>query len=210
ATRNGSSFVTTLLTAFELFLYQLTGDADLVVGLPAAGQSDMDMKHLVGHCVNLLPLRSRIDEDRPFVEHLKARRGAVLDAYDHQRYTFGTLLRDLRVSRMPGRIPLVPVVFNVDMNMDDGVAFNGLSHRFISNPRAYENFELFLNVTGNEEGLTLEWSYNTDLFSENTISRWAKEFVQLADRVARHPQALMGDLIGAKGLAAAPRTVPAQ
>ena len=208
ATRSGSSFVTTLLTTFELFLYQLTGDAGLVVGLPAAGQSDTDMKHLVGHCVNLLPLRSRIDEDRSFTEHLKARRGAVLDAYDHQRYTFGTLLRDLRVGRVPGRIPLVPVVFNVDMNMDDGVAFEGLSHRFISNPRAYENFELFLNVTGNDDGLVLEWSYNTDLFDAGTIARWAREFEQLADRVARHSQALMGDLIGDSGLDQAPMAVP--
>ena len=35
------------------------------------------------------------------------------------------------------------------MNMDDGVAFDGLAHRFISNPRNCENFELFLNATGN-------------------------------------------------------------
>jgi hypothetical protein len=43
--------------------------------------------------------------------------------------------------------------------------FKGLRHRFISNPRRYENFELFLNATGNEQRLVLEWSYNTDLFN---------------------------------------------
>lgn len=149
ATRSGASFVTTLLTAFEVLLHKLTGDSDLVVGLPAAGQSDLGMKHLVGHCVNLLALRSRIDEEQPFVEHLKARRTGVLDAFDNQKYTFGTLLQKLNVPREPGRIPLCPVVFNIDMNMDDGVAFDGLQHRFISNPRAFENFELFLNATGN-------------------------------------------------------------
>jgi non-ribosomal peptide synthetase component F len=86
------------------------------------------MKHLVGHCVNLLALRSRIDEEISFIDHLKARRTAVLDAFDNQKYTFGTLLRKLNVPREPGRIPLVPVVFNIDMNMDDGVAFDGLQH----------------------------------------------------------------------------------
>ena len=65
----------------------------LGTGLPAAGQSDLGMKHLVGHCVNLLALRSRIDEEKPFIEHLKARRTGVLDAFDNQKYTFGTLLR---------------------------------------------------------------------------------------------------------------------
>ncbi len=183
ATRSGSSFVTTLLSVFELLLYKVTGDNDLVVGLPAAGQNDMDMKQLVGHCVNLLPLHSRIDEEKPFIEHLKARRGAVLDAHDHQRITFGTLVRKLNVPREPGRIPLCPVVFNIDMNMDDGVRFEGLRHRFISNPRRFENFELFLNATGSEQRLVLEWSYNTDLFDSATVRGWMDELTRIAGRI---------------------------
>lgn len=196
ATRSGASFVTTLLTTFEVLLHKLTGDSDLVVGLPAAGQSDLGMKHLVGHCVNLLALRSRIDEEQPFVEHLKARRTGVLDAFDNQKYTFGTLLQKLNVPREPGRIPLCPVVFNIDMNMDDGVAFDGLSHRFVSNPRAFENFELFLNATGNEGHLTLEWSYNTDLFEEGTIRSWMDQLITLIERVSKSPAAPIIDLIG--------------
>ncbi|MFN6114309.1 MAG: condensation domain-containing protein, partial [Flavobacteriales bacterium] len=41
ATRSGASFVTTLMTTFEVLLHKLTGDSDIVVGLPAAGQSDL-------------------------------------------------------------------------------------------------------------------------------------------------------------------------
>ncbi|MBK8498107.1 MAG: amino acid adenylation domain-containing protein [Flavobacteriales bacterium] len=201
ATRSGASFVTTLLTTFELVLHKLTGDSDMVVGLPAAGQSDMGMKHLVGHCVNLLALRSRIDEDRPFIEHLKERRTAVLDAFDNQKYTFGTLLRKLNVPREPGRIPLCPVVFNIDMNMDDGVAFEGLRHRFISNARAFENFELFLNATGNDKHLVLEWSYNTDLFDETTIRGWMDMLTTLAQRIATAPSATIADLLSEGALA---------
>lgn len=196
ATRSGASFVTTLLTVFEVLLHRLTGDSDIVVGLPAAGQSDLDMKHLVGHCVNLLALRSHVDEERPFIDHLRERRTAVLDAFDNQKYTFGTLLRTLNVPRQPGRIPLCPVVFNIDMNMDDGVAFDGLAHRFISNPRAFENFELFLNATGNESKLTLEWGYNTDLFDERTIRGWMDELARIATRVSTNPQASIAEIIG--------------
>lgn len=195
ATRSGASFVTTLMTTFEVLLHKLTGDSDIVVGLPAAGQSDLGMKHLVGHCVNLLALRSRIDEEQAFIEHLKARRTGVLDAFDNQKYTFGTLLRKLNVPREPGRIPLCPVVFNIDMNMDDGVGFDGLQHRFISNPRAFENFELFLNATGNEGHLTLEWSYNTDLFDEATVRSWMDQLVALIKRVSAAPSATIADLI---------------
>ncbi|MCC6937274.1 MAG: amino acid adenylation domain-containing protein [Flavobacteriales bacterium] len=194
ATRNGATFVTTLLTIFEVLLHKLTGDNDLVVGLPAAGQSDTGQQHLVGHCVNLLALRSRIDGETRFSEHLKKRRTAVLDAYDNQRYTFGTLVHKLRVPREPGRIPLCPVVFNVDMNMDDGVAFNGLAHRFTSNPRAFENFELFLNMTGNEDHLILEWSYNKDLFDEASVHDWMEQLARIAKGVIAAPTATIAEL----------------
>lgn len=196
ATRCGASFVTALLASFELFLYRLTGERDLCVGLPAAGQSDLGMKELVGHCVNLLALRSRIEEDRSFLDHLKDRRTSVLDAFDHQQYTFGTLVRKLNVPREPGRIPLCPVVFNIDMDMDDGVRFEGLAHRFISNPRRYEHFELFLNATGSTDGLVLEWSYNTDLFNEATVRGWMNEFSALIERITADAGRTIAELAG--------------
>lgn len=195
ATRSGASLVTTLLTSFEVLLHHITGQSDIVVGLPAAGQNDFGMKQLVGHCVNLMALRSHVDEDRPFVEHLKARRTAILDASDNQKYTFGTLVRKLNVPREPGRIPLVPAVFNVDMNMDDGVAFEGLTHKFISNPRSAENFELFLNATGSEKHLTLEWSYNTDLFNESTVRGWMKDLRGIIERAHAAPTQRIATLI---------------
>ncbi len=195
ATRSGASLVTTLLTCFEMLVHHITGQTDLVVGLPAAGQNDFGMKQLVGHCVNLMALRSHIDEDRPFIDHLKERRSSVLDASDNQKYTFGTLVRKLNVPREPGRIPLVPVVFNVDMNMDDGVSFAGLEHRFISNPRRYENFELFLNATGSEKHLVLEWSYNTDLFREETVRGWVRELQGIIERAHAAPSQRIATLV---------------
>lgn len=183
ATKNGASFVTTLLATFEILVHKLTNAKDIVVGLPTAGQSDFNMKHLVGHCVNLLALRSHVDEEVPFNVYLKERRGQVLDAFDHQKYTFGTLVRKLKIPREAGRIPLVPVIFNTDMNMDDGVSFHGLEHTVISNPRHYENFELFLNATGHGDKLTLEWSYNTDLFDESTIHQWMDDLTLLIKAV---------------------------
>ena len=115
-----------------------------------------------------------------------------------RKYTFGTLLNKLRVPREPGRIPLAPVVFNIDMNMDDGVAFDGLVHRFESNPRAFENFELFLNATGKDDHLVLEWSYNTDLFDAATIRSWMDQFSDLVGQINRSSGSPIAELINKK------------
>jgi len=190
----GSSFVTTLLAAFEVFLQQLTGQDEIIVGLPAAGQPATDNYRLVGHCVNLLALRSFPKGDLSFKNYLKQRRSDVLDAYDHQLYTFGSLLKKLNITRDSSRIPLVPVMFNIDMGLDNDVAFYGLQHRLISNPREFENFELFLNIAGHEEAPTLEWSYNTQLFKSATIKRMTDGFEFLLNEIVKEPEILIKNI----------------
>jgi amino acid adenylation domain-containing protein len=191
---SGSSFVTTLLATFEIFLLRLTGQEEIILGLPAAGQSATGNYGLVGHCVNLLALRSYPKGELSFKEYLKQRTSATLDAYDHQLYTFGSLLKSLNIPRDASRIPLVPVMFNIDMGMDDHVAFTGLQHHLISNPREYENFELFVNISGRDDQLVLEWSYNIHLFKAATIHNMMNEFEFLLKQLINNPNILINDI----------------
>ncbi len=183
----GSSLVTTLLTSFELFLYQLTGQEDLVVGLPSAGQAVTGMNHLVGHCVNLLPLRSNPLPDITFKEYLKQRKSELFDAYDHSQLSFGHLLQKLSVARDPSRVPLVPIVFNTDMGMTHGVHFSNLTYKLISNPRAFEAFEIFVNASGTEKDLVFEWSYNEALFKPETIQKMMLSFKKIIQKIIDSP-----------------------
>jgi amino acid adenylation domain-containing protein len=190
----GSSFVTTLLAAFEVFLQQITGQEEIILGLPAAGQSATANYGLVGHCVNLLALRSFPKGEKTFTDYLKERKTTVLDAYDHQQYTFGSLLKKLNIRRDASRLPLVPVIFNIDIGMDEGVHFHNLKHRYINNPREYETFEIFLNITNNKGALTLEWSYNTQLFEAATINRMMDEFEHLLRQLVKSPDVVIGNI----------------
>ena len=191
----GSSFVSTILTGFEVFLYQLTGQEDLVVGLPAAGQPVKGMNHLVGHCVNLLPLRSQIIPNIPFNDYLKKRKSELFDAYDHSQLSFGRLMQILNVDRDPSRIPLVPIAFNIDLGMTDGVAFSNLTYNLISNPRAYEAFEIFINASGTEKNLVFEWSYNEALFNPETIKKMMLSFEEILQKIVEDPTKTLDQII---------------
>ncbi|MEC3879883.1 non-ribosomal peptide synthetase [Parapedobacter sp. 10938] len=183
----GCSLVNTLVAAFELFLHKTTNQRDITVGLPTAGQLATERFDLVGHCVNLLPLRSKIDTTASINEYLKSRRQSFFDAYDNQRFTFGELVKKLKIPRDESRIPLIPVMFNVDMGMDNAVSFEALKHTLISNPREFEAFELFLNVTNAKDRLILEWSYNSGLFTPKTIRSMMAAFEYLLTQVADDP-----------------------
>ncbi len=191
-TQSGCSFMSILLAGFEVWLHRLTGQPDVVVGVLAAGQAATGMYNLVGHCVNLLPMRSQVAGDQSFSEYLQARKSTILDAYDHQQFTFGSLVEKLKIPRDSSRIPLVPVLLNIDQGLDNSkLPFEGLTAELFSNPRAYENFELFVNATELDGQLTLECQYNTNLFDATTIRhRMAELETLLAGMVANPSQTI--------------------
>ena len=194
-TKLGCSFMTTILGGFEVWLHRMTGQNDLVVGIPAAGQAALGQYNLVGHCVNLLPLRSQINGEKSFSDYLQTRRSAVLDAYDHQQFTFGSLVKKLVLPRDSSRIPLVPIIFNVDQALEsDQLPFIDLEVEFFSNPRTFENFELFINATELHGELILECQYNTNLFDADTIRRRMAEFETLLLGIVANPNQTIAKL----------------
>ena len=193
----GCSLVTTLISAFEVFLYQQTGQDDIVLGLPSANQSFTGKNQLIGHCVNLLPLRTKLSGEISFNEYLQQRKSYLFDAYEHQSISFGQLLQKLPIKRDPSRVPLVPVMFNIDMEMTTEVSFADLTHELKTNPREYEAFELFLNASGTADSLLLEWSYNTNLFQPHSIKQMMDSFVEILNRIASNPSNSLGNLIRA-------------
>src|SRR5690606_23299772 len=91
------------------------------------------------------------------------------------------------IARDSSRIPLVPVIFNVDFGKDEGVDFYDLEFEMISNPKAFLNFELFLNVNGSENSVVLEWTYNSQLFSPETIGKMMVDFNYLLQHIVKNP-----------------------
>ncbi len=191
----GCSLMTTLLSSFEIFLHRLTNQEDLVVGIPSAGQAATGMYNLVGHCVNLLPLRTQINPEQTFLGYLKTRKLKILDAYDYQQFTFGNLVQKLNLPRDSSRIPLVSVIFNIDQGLEgEQLFFEGLEAKFISNPRTSENFELAVNLTEFKDRFILEWEYNTNLFTEDTATRHIAAFKTLLSGIVENPQQQISEL----------------
>ena len=194
--RAGVSLFATLFSVFAGLVHRLSQQDDLVVGVPSAGQAASGMPKLVGHCVNLLPVRVAIDPAQPFDVLLRQIANTLLDAFDHQTLTYGTLLRHLPVTRDPSRPSLVSVMFNLDRaTTAQGGSFPGLQSRLSGNARHYENFELFLNAVPVADGLQLELQYNTALFDEATVRRWLALYGDALAQLARQPQATVAQAL---------------
>ena len=170
--KQGSTLFATLLAGFSQLIHRLSQQDDVVIGIPMAGQSLLENGGtLVGHCVNFLPIRSRFDATQSLADYFKQARKKLLDAQDHQHYTYGTLLRKLKIERDSSRLPLVEVQFNVE-TVGAGLKFDGLVVDLAANGKTHVNMDLFFNFIDRGNELWLDCDYNTGLFDEATIERW--------------------------------------
>lgn len=180
------SFYQLIYALFVQLMSKHMGSNDVVVGISSAGQSLIGKKDLVGHCVSLLPIRVQKQGITDFDQYLTLVKKAMLDATAHAHLSFGELLQSITIERNPSRVPLVPVIFNIDVQAaDQGLSFHGLKSSFITNERVAENFEMFLNVTMIGDRVTLENQYNSDLFTHNEMIKLLQEFEEMLTQLLR-------------------------
>ncbi|WP_338868504.1 non-ribosomal peptide synthetase/type I polyketide synthase [Myxococcus stipitatus] len=175
-----------LLSAYTLFLHRLTGQEALLVGIPTAGRGMDGGEGLVGYCSHLLPIASRTRGDESFPEYLRSLKDVLLSAYEHQDLPFAQLLERLDLPRTTSHTPLIGVTFNLERPLTVR-EMGGLKASFHPQPVAFAAFDLSLNVLDVEDGLVLDFDYNTDLFEPASIIRFARGFRALLQGLAAQP-----------------------
>ncbi len=178
----GSTLFVTLLSTFQALMGRLSSQNEVIIGVPTAGQSLVEDKILVGHCVNFLALRGRWEKTTSVAQYLAQNAKHVIDAFEHQDYTFGTLVQKLNLPREPGRLPLVEVQFNLE-RLADRITLGNLQVDVEPNAKAFVNFDLFLNVIESTDGLRMDCDYNSDLFDANTVDHWLECYRALLESI---------------------------
>jgi acyl transferase domain-containing protein len=184
------TFFTTLLSAYFVFLEGLTGQDDLVVGVPMAVRDGIET--LVGHCVNFLPLRGRMADRSTFNEHLSRVRKIFFEAFEHQNYTFGSLIQKLKLPRSSSRMPLLSATFNLARGRGE-LKLDGLQAQIIPNPNCFAHFDITFDVIERERELEVNCTYNSDLFHGQTIERWLAHFETLLAQITANPRQQLGE-----------------
>ncbi|MGZ3697666.1 MAG: condensation domain-containing protein, partial [Bdellovibrionota bacterium] len=187
--KGGTSAFITLLSAFALYLHRISGQEELVVGVPAAGQIKGGKSQLLGHDARLLPIRTRLEPGDTFKTFSARVMETFLSAYEHQWICVPELMQELQVRRDPSRAPIAPVMFNFDPGMKaEKFRFQGLRAHHFFNHRNFETFELSINAVVEEDGLVLETAFNTDLFDEKRMHERLQQFERLVSEIGASPE----------------------
>lgn len=181
-----------LFAAFQALVSRLSGQEDIVIGVPVAGQARLGVD-TVGYCVNALPVRADAGFSRPFNDLVRETQRRLFDAFEHQEAALGEIVGALDVPRDPSRLPLVEVIFNHSSYFAD-LALDGCQVSTHENARRAVYHDLFFNIVAVEGGLLIDWDYCSDLFDEATIDRWVDHFRELLRGVVADSGQTIGDL----------------
>lgn len=199
----------TVLAAFQVLLYRLSGQEDLIVGTPAAARSRADWGNVVGYFVNMLPLRTRMSPLMSFTELLSQVRFTVLHAFENQDYPFSTLVEALQPDRDASSSPLIQAAFafqqtprldsgdlsSFALNKDGyGTVLNGLRLQSLELEQRGIPFDIMVMAAEHAGGFRMSMRYNRDLFESSTIKQFLSYFQTLLESIAGAPSQLISEL----------------
>ncbi|QWF85169.1 non-ribosomal peptide synthetase [Amycolatopsis sp. CA-230715] len=194
-----STLFTTLTATLSVLLSRYSGQDDVCLGTPFANRGHAEVEDLIGHFVNTVVLRTRVDPAQSFAALLREVRGHVLDAHAHADLPFDQLVEALNPERHTGYSPLFQVMLVLQNMPLDELELPGLALRELETRAGTAKFDLAVEVAEREHDLELAFEYDTDLFDGETIARMAEHYVRLLHEVARDPARPAGelDLLGA-------------
>ncbi|NOT29241.1 MAG: hypothetical protein HOP15_02200 [Planctomycetes bacterium] len=186
------------LAAFHALLARLTGQHDLVVGIPLGLRERSELERLPGFLVNTLALRTRCEGSLSFVELLARVKDTALEAQAHGAAPFERVLERVQPARDPSRAPLFDVMFDHRAGLAEELHLAGLSSgRLIPEDQLHSGtskVDLAVYTALDASGFSLSAEFRTDLFDPSTIDLLLERFEVLLRALAANPHARVDEL----------------
>nr|WP_281423614.1 non-ribosomal peptide synthetase [Nocardia tengchongensis] len=196
---NATAFMV-LHAALAVLLSRLAGVDDIAIGAPIAGRGERDLDDLIGMFVNTLVLRSRVSLRQPFAELLASTRETDLAAFEHADVPFEQVVEALNPPRSTAHLPLYQVTLDVQNLSKAALELPELGIELMEN--GFEQAQADLNVKlterfgqgGRPDGMVGRLTFATDLFVNETMSRFARAYVRILEYVTANPAVPVGDI----------------
>jgi hypothetical protein len=195
----GVSLFGVLFAAYQVLLMALSGQKDIVVGVPMAGRRLPRSENVVGHFVNIVPLRCDLSGDPTFADVIARSWAELQKAADNQEFPFLEVVRALGPTYRSGQTPLIRTLFNF-LNPPPGSPLADLPP-FGTEPLAWghlqlipfqidiveEAHDLLCNVTQSRDRLHVCLQFSRAIFGPDDVAELSGRFNAIMRALATDP-----------------------
>ena len=180
----------TLLAIFKVLLFRYTGQQDICVGSPIANRQYGETEGLIGMFVNTLAMRSQLTAESTFIGFLNEVKQTCLEAYEYQDTPFEKVVAEVQPKRNMAISPLFQVMLILQNSVSQGQLSKTFGEDFKPYPldKGISKFDMTLEFTESEQGLSCQIEYSTALYKAETIERIATHFVGLCRAIIAAPE----------------------
>ncbi|MET7768765.1 amino acid adenylation domain-containing protein [Nocardia sp. NPDC005366] len=200
AKRHNSTLFMVAHAALAVLLARLSGTRDIAIGTPVAGRGEAALDDLIGMFVNTLVLRTEVDPGATFEELLGRVRGSDVDAFGHADVPFERLVELLDPVRSTARHPLFQVLLVLQNLAPTSLELPELTAAGVEMTVPLAKFDLQLELVediapdGTARGVSIAYTYATDLFDEPTVRDFADRFRLVLSSLVADSSAIVGDI----------------
>ncbi|MEU4347672.1 amino acid adenylation domain-containing protein [Streptomyces sp. NPDC023838] len=188
AARLGGARNDLVVAAVAAYLHRVTGQQDVVLGLPTMSRLGSTALRTPGTASNILPLRLAVTPATTAGELVEAVAAELRDVRKHQQYRAEDLRRDLKL--IGGARRLYGPVVNL-VPFDEEPPFGG--HRTTSHHLsggAVEDLQINVRPGAGGEGLWIAFDANPALYTEAELEHHQQRLLLLLDQLAEADAAL--------------------
>ncbi len=170
------------LTAYFVVLRHLTQQNDIIVGFPVAGRTMQNIEKMVGFFVNTLVIRIKFDNVAGIEDLLNQVREKCLRAYDNQAYPFDLLVKKVNPDRQLDRSAIILTTFALHNYgfIHPSVKITGFEECEVDEiVEKTSKFDLSLTGIESKDRLRFSFTYNSDLFKEETIRTFSSQYLKV-------------------------------
>ena len=191
--QHGTTPFIVLYSAFVIALRRLSGQEEFIAGFNASGRVEKADRKVVGYLTRVLPLKNGVEGGVAARELLILTANKVFSSLEHQNYGLSELIEDLLPQRLPGRSPVLDVIFNFDRGADVP-QFERLRPRLLTIPLMTAKYDLDFNVIELSDTLKVEAEFNSNLYLPATIDRLVRIWKRALEGVVDDPDTRIGEM----------------
>lgn len=175
--RHGTTLFMTLLTGWATLLSRLSGQKDVVIGIPSANRGHTEIEGLIGFFVNTLALRIDLSGSPTMAALLERVKTQALAAQQNQDIPFEQVVELVQPVRSLAHSPLFQVMLAWQNTGRVDVELPGLTLGSVeSAERVTALFDLLLSLTERDGRIVGGAEYATALFERATVERYLGNF----------------------------------
>ncbi|MBI6951955.1 non-ribosomal peptide synthetase [Pseudomonas sp. CCOS 191] len=183
----GTTLFMVLLGAWSLLLMRLSGQDDVVIGVPSANRPDPALDGLIGFFVNTLALRVTRSGAPSLTQWLRQVRQLTLQAQAHQDLPFEQVVELLNPSRSLAYSPLFQVLFAWEQDQGQTLALPGLEVSTVPARQRVAKFDLQLALSERDGEIVGGLEYAIGLFESATVARFGEYLRRLLQAMVDEP-----------------------